>query len=121
MPYLTNYCKSFILEVQKALALQTASSLPACQKIDRTAWESWRSIFFCMVAVHVNLPHDVKHGADSVDDERQRCDDLRDCHVCSPPVTQRLREVLLKLIEPPPGLLWEVPKKEIARSPVRKV
>ncbi len=28
---LTNYCKSFILEVQKALALQTASSLPDCQ------------------------------------------------------------------------------------------
>ena len=81
---LTNHCKSFILEVQKALALQdglrlpaaasclerhshlagrgpnknslflpqaagifvAASSLPACQKIDRTAWESWRSFFF---------------------------------------------------------------------------
>ena len=94
---LTNHCKSFILEVQKALALQdglrlpaaasclerhshlagrgpnknslflpqaagifvAASSLPACQKIDRTAWESWRSFFLFVITVR-NSPCNFK-------------------------------------------------------------
>ena len=62
-----------------------------------------RSIFFCVVSLHVNLPRDVEHRADSIDNKCQCCDDLGDCHVCSPPFARRFREVPLNQIEPPSG------------------
>ena len=87
MPYLTNYCKSFILEVQKALALQTASSLPEYQiskrKMTALVESRGRSFFLFVITVR-NSPCNFEGDVNCSAKKREQKHDLFKRHGASP-------------------------------------
>ena len=103
---LTNDDRTIILQIEKALAQQTASSLPADQKNDRqrvlNVGRSFLLSIFC--AKLFESEHDVDRVVNRCDEERQQRKNLGQCHGYIPPFGQSLRGETCK--SRPPGALF---------------